>query len=150
MPVTSRDRSLLPWIVAFKAVKAITLTALGIALLALRHSDPLDVAMRAAMTFHLPLTSRLLARAVAYLSTLTIRRETALAITAFAYAALMGTEGIALYLRKRWARWFTIIATSSLIPVEIYEIVRHVRPARVGILLANILVVVYLWKMRTD
>ncbi|PYQ82765.1 MAG: hypothetical protein DMG01_00320, partial [Acidobacteria bacterium] len=49
---------------------------------------------------------------------LTITRQTALAITALGYAALMGIEGVALYQRKPWARWFTIIATSSLIPIE--------------------------------
>jgi hypothetical protein len=37
-----RSRSLLPWIIAFKAFKAITLTTLGIVLLVTRHADPVD------------------------------------------------------------------------------------------------------------
>ena len=40
-----------------------------------------------------------------------VSRQTTLAITAFGYATLMGTEGVALYMRKPWAPWFTIIAT---------------------------------------
>jgi uncharacterized membrane protein (DUF2068 family) len=79
---------------------------------------------------------------------LTITKETALALTAFGYATLMGAEGVALYLRKTWARGFTIIATSSLIPLEIYEIIRELRPIRVLILLANIAIVVYLWRRK--
>ena len=57
-----------------------------------------------------------------------------MAITALGYAALMGIEGVALYQRKPWARWFTIIATSSLIPIEV--------------LLANIAIVIYLMRRK--
>jgi len=46
--------------------------------------------------------------------------------------------------RKPWARWFTIIATSSLIPIEVYEIVRELHPIRVFVLLANVAIVIYL------
>jgi uncharacterized membrane protein (DUF2068 family) len=141
-----RRSGLLPVIIAFKAFKAVTLTALGVALLAARHSDPVDFLIRAALAIHLPLTSRLFERALALLANLTITRETALAISAFAYGALMAAEGIALYLRKPWARWFTIVATSSLIPIEIYEIARAPHPTRVLVLIANAAVVVYLFE----
>jgi len=94
------------------------------------------------------LTSRLFERVLAFLADLTITRRTALAMSAFAYATLMATEGVALYLRKPWARWFTIIATSSLIPIEVYEIAREVHLIRVLVLVANVAVVVYLFKRK--
>jgi uncharacterized membrane protein (DUF2068 family) len=47
-------------------------------------------------------------------------------------------------LRKPWARWFTIGATSSLLPVEVYEIVREVHAVRVLVLLVNVAVIIYL------
>ena len=47
----------LGWIIAFKAFKAITLTALGIVLITTRHSDPLDLFVRLALAVHLPLSS---------------------------------------------------------------------------------------------
>jgi uncharacterized membrane protein (DUF2068 family) len=56
----------------------------------------------------------------------------------------MGSEGVALHLRKPWARWFTIIATSSLIPLEVYEIVRELHMLRVVVLIVNVAVVMYL------
>jgi len=136
------------WIVAFKAFKAVTLTALGIALLLSRRADPVELLVQLAMAVHLPLTSRLLNRLLAILAGLTVTRPTALAITAFAYAILMASEGVALYLRKPWARWFTIGATSSLIPIEVYEIVRKPHPMRVLVLSANIAVVLYLFERR--
>ena len=140
-----RHVTLLPWIVAFKAFKTVTLIALGLALLTTRTEGPAGLLMRLALTVHLPLTSRLFNRALIATSHLTARKQTALAITAFGYAALMGTEGTALYLRKAWARWLTIIATSSLIPIELYEIAREVHPIRIVVLLVNVAIVIYLW-----
>jgi len=143
-----RTRGVLSWIIAFKAFKAIALSALGLALLTTRHSDPIDLLIRLALAIHLPLTSRLLGRALDFLANLTVSRQTALAITAFGYAFLMGLEGVALYFRHPWARWFTIIATSSLIPVEVYELVREPHPTRALVLVANAAIVIYLWRRR--
>jgi uncharacterized membrane protein (DUF2068 family) len=142
------SRGLLPWIVAFKAFKAVTLTALGVILLAARHTDAVHALTRVALAVHLPLTSRVLERALRFAVNLTVRKKEALAITAFGYAALMGAEGVGLYLRKPWARWFTVIATGSLVPIEIYEILRELDPVRVLILIANIAIVVYLARTR--
>jgi uncharacterized membrane protein (DUF2068 family) len=142
------SRGVLPWIIAFKALKALTLTALGVVLMANRHHDPVDVLVRVALAVHLPLTSRMFARALGFAVNLTVRKETALAATAFGYAVLMGTEGVGLYLRKPWSRWFTIIATSSLLPIEVYEIVRELHVVRVVVLLANVAIVIYLVRRR--
>ena len=48
----------------------------------------------------------------------------AISVGTFFYAALMLTEGIGLALRKRWAEYLTIFATSSFIPLEIYELIK--------------------------
>jgi hypothetical protein len=99
--VTERRSTILGWIIAFKAAKAIALTTLGIALLTTRRSDPVDLVIRLALAVHLPLTSRLLDRLIAALSNLTLAKQTILAITAFGYAVLMGTEGFALHFASR-------------------------------------------------
>jgi len=67
-----------------------------------------------------------------------------LAIGAFAYAVLEGTEGIGLAMRRRWAEYLTVIATGVLIPFEAYEVVNKVTLFRVGALLLNVAVVGYL------
>ena len=69
---------------------------------------------------------------------------TLLAIAAFAYAALEGTEGVGLAMRRRWAEYLTVIATGLLIPFEAYEVVHKVTLFRVGALLLNLAVVGYL------
>jgi uncharacterized membrane protein (DUF2068 family) len=145
--IRSRD-FLLKWIIAFKALKSSSLAGLGIWLLATRHNDPTDMLIRAAMKLNLPVTSQLMQRALSFAANLTVHRRMALAATAFAYSALMGTEGIGLHYRKPWARWFTIIATGSLIPFEVYECARRLSLLRFVILVINILVVIYLVKRK--
>lgn len=71
-------------------------------------------------------------------------RVRALGIVAFAYAGLFLAEGIGLWLEKRWGEWLTVIITGSLIPFEVYELVRRFTLLRVGTLLINAAVVVYL------
>ena len=140
--------SALPLIIGFKALKATTLTMVGVALLVTRHDDPVDLVVRLALTVHLPLTSELLDKALTFALGLSVGKQIALGITALGYAVLMGAEGIALYLRRPWARWFTIVATSSLVPIELYEIVREPRPLRILILLVNLAVVIYLYRRK--
>ena len=60
------------------------------------------------------------------------------------YAALFLTEGTGLLFRKRWAEWLTIIATSSLMPIEMYELIKQFTAVRLFALLINAAVVVYL------
>jgi uncharacterized membrane protein (DUF2068 family) len=69
----------------------------------------------------------------------------ATAFLALFYCAVLFTEGIGVYLQKRWAEWLMICATAALIPLEI----RHIwhRPGLVGLLifLANCFIVWFLW-----
>jgi uncharacterized membrane protein (DUF2068 family) len=68
----------------------------------------------------------------------------AIGLVALAYAAIFATEGIGLWLQKYWAEWFTVIATGSLIPLEIYESINHFSWLKLAVLIANSLIVIYL------
>jgi len=65
-------------------------------------------------------------------------------LSALVYAALLLTEGIGLLLAQRWAEYLTIAATASLIPLELYELVRHPNVTRVTVLVVNLAIVIYL------
>jgi uncharacterized membrane protein (DUF2068 family) len=78
------------------------------------------------------------------------RRVQLLGVSAFAYAALFALEGIGLWLQKRWAEYLTIVATSSLLPLEIYEAAKRLTILRVAVLVSNAAIVAYLiWRVRT-
>lgn len=72
------------------------------------------------------------------------RQLVELSIGATVYAGLLFTEGIGLWLQKRWAEYMTAGLTALFIPVEIYEIFERFTWVRVAILALNIFVVWYL------
>ena len=60
------------------------------------------------------------------------------------YAALFLIEGTGLLFRKRWAEWLTIVATSSLMPLEVYELTKEFTVVRLLVVLVNAAVVLFL------
>ncbi|MGC1548787.1 MAG: DUF2127 domain-containing protein [Rhodanobacter sp.] len=68
----------------------------------------------------------------------------AIGLVALGYAAIFATEGIGLWMRKHWAEWFTVIATGSLVPLELYETVNRFTWLKLGALVANVIIVAYL------
>lgn len=70
----------------------------------------------------------------------------------FLYGALELTEAAGLYMRKRWAEWLVVVATSVFIPVEIREILHsltaHGGPTdgllKIGVFILNVTIVAYL------
>ena len=70
-------------------------------------------------------------------------------VGALLYATLFMIEGIGLWHEARWAEYLTIIATSSLVPIEIYEIVQKLTLVRVAALAINLAAVAYLaWRIK--
>ena len=77
------------------------------------------------------------------------RRIQQFGVGALLYATLFMIEGIGLWHEAKWAEYLTVIATSLLIPVEIYELVQRVTLPRAAALIINIAAVLYLiWRIR--
>ena len=72
------------------------------------------------------------------------RKFVAVGIAALAYAALFAVEGVGLWLGKYWAEWFTVIATGSLVPLELYETLHRFGWLKLATLSGNVAIVVYL------
>lgn len=64
------------------------------------------------------------------------------------YAALFAVEGVGLWLQRVWAEYLTIVATTSFVPFEIYELTRRFTLIRLGALAVNVAIVVYLVRLR--
>jgi uncharacterized membrane protein (DUF2068 family) len=62
----------------------------------------------------------------------------------FFYAALHAIEGIGLVLGYEWAGFLVVIATGSLIPFEIYEVIKRLNVPRVCLLFVNGIILGYL------
>jgi uncharacterized membrane protein (DUF2068 family) len=53
-------------------------------------------------------------------------------------------EGVGLWLEFTWAAYLTVVSTSLLLPFELYEVFEQVSVLRVGVLLLNLVIVLYL------
>jgi uncharacterized membrane protein (DUF2068 family) len=72
-----------------------------------------------------------------------------LALLALAFGIVEGVEAVGLWLEKRWAEYLTVVATASLLPLEVVELTRHVTAVKTGGFVVNVAVVVYLvWAKR--
>jgi uncharacterized membrane protein (DUF2068 family) len=61
-----------------------------------------------------------------------------------AYGAVEGVEAVGLWYQQRWAEYLTFLVTTSLLPLEVYEIVNHATPFKVLAFVINVAVAVYL------
>ena len=142
--MNSTRNGLLRLIAFFKLVKAAALIAAGIGALKLIHADLDAVVDHWVTVLGLDPDSRLVSLAIEKITNLPPHRFRQLEIGSFIYAAVFLTEGIGLWLLKRWAEWLTVIVTGSLIPIEIYELFRHPTMIKAAALLINVAVVAYL------
>jgi uncharacterized membrane protein (DUF2068 family) len=60
------------------------------------------------------------------------------------YGLLEGIEAVGLWYTKRWAEYLTFIATTLLLPLEIYELTHRVSALKIIGFIVNVAVVVYL------
>ena len=131
-------------IAAFKLIKGLALLALAIGALQLLHKDVAAQVAQWIDILRVDPHNHYIQEALAKLGMVDDRKLKALSVGTFFYSALYLTEGIGLSLRKRWAEYVTIISTASLLPLEVFEIVKQVSAPKILLLLINIAVVVYL------
>jgi uncharacterized membrane protein (DUF2068 family) len=67
-----------------------------------------------------------------------------LGLVVTAYAALEASEMVGLWFSKRWAEYLTFVATTLLVPLEIYEITLGVSVFKILTLIINVAIVIYL------
>lgn len=68
---------------------------------------------------------------------------------AFIYSALCVVEGTGLVNRKTWAEYFTVTLTALGLPIEGFEILRHFTLLKVGAMVVNLAILLYLlWVLK--
>ena len=136
-----------PWLVViavFKLFKGASLIALGLG--AFRLADPTTIHHLMNWLLHFSLTTgqQFIDKTIDVLGKLTRGHAAALGLGAVLYGSLFTVEGVGLWKGKRWAEYLTVIATSTLIPFEVYELTRRLTMVRVSALVVNVVAVIYL------
>jgi uncharacterized membrane protein (DUF2068 family) len=141
----AESRGRLIWLIALeRTLRGVLLLAAGIYLLVKSGANFGDIANHIARRLELDPNTPWIRHVIDKLGHLRKHQVRLFGALAIGYAALEITEGVGLFYRKRWAEWLTVVATSLLVPLEVYELVRHPSWLKAGGIVVNIAIVVYL------
>jgi uncharacterized membrane protein (DUF2068 family) len=145
----TRDKGLL--LIAFlKIIKGLSLLLIGLGALHLLHKDVEAIASYWFDVLRIDSDSRFFGHIMTRLMAIDDRQLRTISAVTFFYSTVMFTEGVGLFMGLRWAEFLTIIATSSFLPLELFEVVAHFSAGGLLLLLVNIAVVAYLvWVVRS-
>jgi uncharacterized membrane protein (DUF2068 family) len=145
---SSESGGRLLWLIALeRTLRGLLLLAAGIYLLAKAGANFGSIANHIARRLELDPEHGWIRHLIDRLGRLKKHQVKVIGVLALGYAALEITEGVGLFYRKRWAEWLTVVATSLLIPLEVYELVRHPSWLKAGGVVVNALIVAYLVRM---
>lgn len=132
------------FIAGFKLVKGFLLLLVGLGLLKLVHAEIATLFSLLIEALHLHADSRILHSLVLKVDALQPHTVLVMGVISLGYAGLLLVEGVGLWLEVSWAAYLTVISTSLLLPFELYEVLQRVSAFRIGALLLNLVIVVYL------
>lgn len=147
LDTAQQHNKLLVLIAVYKGLQALLFFALGFGALRLLHKDVGDVFDNLREALHFSPESRFVNFILDKASLVDDPMLRRIGFVAFSYAAVSLAEGIGLYLEKAWGELLTLLITASFLPWEIFEVFHRVTWLRVGLLVINSLVFLYLLKV---
>jgi len=129
---------------SFKLLTGLLLVGLGVGLFHRLGDDPGREAARLVSALKFDPDNQYIHGAIEWISGISPRQLEAIRVGTFLYALHYLVEGVGLLMRKHWAEYFTVIATGSGIPLEIYELWKRLTAIRLSILAINVAIVAYL------
>ena len=142
-----RHNRLLVLIAAYKVLQALLFVAIGVGALHMLHRDIADDLANLADHLRFNPESRFVNFVLEKASLMNDPLLRRIGLVAFSYAGVSLAEGIGLYLEKAWGEYLTLIITASFLPWEAFEIFHKVTVFRIGLLIINTLVLLYLAKV---
>jgi len=143
-PTSTKGNRGLVWIGCFKLIKGLLLVVVATGLLASVHRDVQATGTHIVELLHFDADNRHIAQFLDKLGLVDAHKLKELSGLTFIYGALFLTEGTGLILKKRWAEYLTVIATCSLIPIELFEVWKHCTLLRISLLALNVVIVIFL------
>ena len=142
--MTKQHHTGMALIAGFKVAKGVLLLLVGLGLLKLVHAEIATLFSQLLEALHLNADSRILHNLVLKVDALQPHSVLMISLVSMAYAALLLTEGVGLWFEFSWAAYLTVISTSLFLPFEFYEVVERITTLRIGVLLLNLVIVLYL------
>ena len=134
-------------IALFEAAKGLLALAAVCGIVSLRHTD-LHTATDAFLLRHGIDPERHYTRLfIESVAKVTNHHVGEMAALGFFYALIRLVEGYGLWRGKHWAEWFAVIAAGIYLPLEFQHFFRHATPLTAGVILFNLVIVLYLAKL---
>jgi uncharacterized membrane protein (DUF2068 family) len=131
-------------IALFELVKGVAVLAVALGVLSLLHRDVGDTLTAWIEHLRVDPNNRYLHSLLERAGHLDRRQLEEISAGSFFYSALRLAEGIGLLMRQRWAAWVTLLGTAAFIPLEVWELLKHVSAPRILVLVLNVAVLAYL------
>src|SRR3989475_4198195 len=131
-------------IAGLKVLKGLLRLIVGVGLLKRVHADIATLFSHLLESLHLNADSRILHSLVLKGDALQPHNLFMMSLVSMVYAALLLTEGVGLWFEFSWAAYLTVISTSLLLPFELYEVIERITAVRIGVLLLNLVILLYL------
>lgn len=132
----------------FELTKGILVLFVELGLLTLIHKDAAAVAENLVRVLHLNPERRVSHAIMDAAYRMTDAKLWALASGAAAYSTVRFVEAYGLWHCRVWAEWFALLSGMLYLPWELYEIIDRPTPIRFGILIGNLIIVVYMLVIR--
>lgn len=134
------------WLAYYKFGSGALLFLVGVEAIRLLHSDVQFVVAHWVEWFH---AGRLRYVQVMLDQLGQVSRGELLGVSAasFVYSGIQMTEGVGLYLERRWAEYLALLGTGGFLPLELYELARAFSWTKLGVLIFNIALVGYLARL---
>lgn len=137
-------------VATIEAVKGGLALAVAILLFTLAHKDLYVVAEHLTDALHIDPEGRLSGLLFTAADRATQSGLWIFTFGVVAYAAVRFTEAFGLWHERDWAEWFALLSGALYLPWEVLAIVRHSDWFRWGILITNILIVLYMAELRFE
>lgn len=145
---TAQQRGLL-LVGIFKLLKAIFFISVGVGALHLVHRNLGELIMHVIDSLPIDPEGRVVSLIMDKADLIDAHDLRRIGAGAFLYAALCLVEGYGLIRRKTWAEYFTVVLTTIGLPVECFEILRRFTWFKVGAVVINLLILLYLlWVLK--
>jgi uncharacterized membrane protein (DUF2068 family) len=144
-----RSRTIIRLIATERLIRGVVLVVAGIYLATHSGSDLGRIADRAMRALELDPRRHFLHKLIEKLHRLHAGTVFLTGIAAILYGVLETVEGVGLWLDALWAEYLTVIATSLLIPLEVYEVIHKPSIWKAAGIVVNLAIVAYLvWRLR--
>jgi uncharacterized membrane protein (DUF2068 family) len=131
-------------IAAFEAAKGLLVLAAVCGLLSLRDTDLHEVTDAFLLRHGINPETHYMRLFIEGVAKATNHHASEMAALGFVYTTVRFVEGYGLWRGKRWAEWFAVISAGIYLPLELTHFSRHPSLFTGGIILLNMLIILYL------